>query len=580
MSELEPKAGEIEDLLRARNIEYRSTKGGKELGFACPNGCDDDRRPSEEFHCYINSETGLVHCFKCDFKGNFYNFKKGLLGENMGGEKTKLQKKGRPATKLSTIIGNAEKALDNEHKQYLLNRGITEESITKYHLGLYEDFKGDEWYTIPVYRDGELIDVKLRAATEGQLPKYKHLNAGARVDIYGRDELMKSSSDSVLICGGEFDKIIADQMNFKMPVITSTGGEPTFKEEWVVELLTRRRNIYICFDNDDTGVEAMTNLADKIIKLCPEASVFGIIPPDELGEHGDITDAYLKNYTAEQLLSQAELIGGSEPIDVDKFTEMGIDDIAKVLNLTIKNDYSTKVTTFLAMLTTYTENDQLNISFNGRSSSGKTYITLQVVELFPGMDVKTYGKTSPTSFYYSDDKDVVRTDENNARVIDLSRRILIFMDQLDSQLQTNLRPLLSHDSKRVQFRLTNKNSKGQNAAESGYILGFPATVFCSANVVLDEQEQTRCLLLSPDISFEKIDASLDLIEKKNANHTRFNDELLSNPDRRLLKDRILYIRSLHIEHIDIPESLHLKEAFLTSVALVIKAIAIRVIHVA
>lgn len=568
MPELVPQPGEVEALLQANGLDYRVTKGGREIGFSCPNGCDDDRRPGEEYHCNINSETGLFHCFKCSLKGNFYQFRKDILGEAISRERSTIsEKRGRPATKPATIVENAQKALDDEHKQYFLRRGITEASIQKCRLGFYEDHTGGKWYTIPIYKNGELIDVKLRNATDDQRPKYKHLCAGASVEVYGREELASSTSDGILICGGEFDKIIADQMDFGMPTITSTGGEPTFKDEWISDLLTRFRNIYICFDNDNTGAEAMTRLADKIIQHCPDASVFTITLPDTLGEHGDITDAFLKEYTAKQLLDLAKFVGGSEPIDMSKFTEMRIDDIAKVLDLTIKNDYSTKVTTFLAMLTAYTDDDQLNISFNGRSSSGKTYITLQVAELFPENDIKTYGKTSPTSFYYGDNGDIVNIDDNGARVIDLSRRILIFMDQLDSQLQANLRPLLSHDSKKVQFRLTNKNAKGQNAAENGYILGFPATVFCSASVILDEQEQTRFLLLSPDTSAEKIDASLDLIEKRNFNHSVFQDEIASNPRRKLLKDRILYIRGLHVKYIDIPEALHLKDAFIASTSI-------------
>ena len=565
MSELVPQPGEVEALLQAHGFDYRSTSNGREVGFSCPNGCDDDRRPSEEYHCSINSETGLMHCFKCNFKGNFYQFRKNILGEAVSNTKSTIgEKRGRPATKPATIVENAQKALNDERKQYLLNRGITEANIQKHRLGFYEDQVGGQWYTIPIYKNGELVDVKLRNAISEQIPKYKHLNAGVGVEIYGRDELASSLSDSVLICGGEFDKIIAEQMDFGMPVITSTGGEPTFKDEWVNDLLSRHRNVYICFDNDDTGAAAMVRLADKIIQNCPDVSVFTITLPDILGEHGDITDAFLKKYTAKQLLDLAKFVGGSEPIDVSKFTEMRIDDVAKVLDLTIKNDYNTKVTTFLAMLTAYTDDDQLNISFNGRSSSGKTYITLQVAELFPENDIKTYEKTSPTSFYYGDNSDIVNIDDNGARVIDLSRRILIFMDQLDSQLQANLRPLLSHDSKKVQFRLTNKNAKGQNSAENGYILGFPVTVFCSASVILDEQEQTRFLLLSPDTSAEKINASLDLIEKRNFNHNTFQNEIASNMERKLLKDRILYIRSLRIRYIDIPESLHLKDAFIAS----------------
>ena len=105
MPGVRPQPGEVESLLQAHGLSYRVMKNGQELGFPCPNGCDDDRRPSEEYHCNINSETGLMHCFKCDFKGNFYQFRKRVLGEVIVDNKAAVaEKRGRPATRPATIV--------------------------------------------------------------------------------------------------------------------------------------------------------------------------------------------------------------------------------------------------------------------------------------------------------------------------------------------------------------------------------------------------------------------------------------------------------------------------------------------
>lgn len=81
-----------------------------------------------------------------------------------------------------------------------------------------------------------------------------------------------------------------------------------------------------------------------------------------------------------------------------------IDEIEEVLSLTIMEDRENKLLTFFAMLSMYTEDAQLNISFNAPSSSGKTYIPLQVAQLFPSEDLMKLGNASPTSFFHEEGK--------------------------------------------------------------------------------------------------------------------------------------------------------------------------------
>ena len=64
----------------------------------------------------------------------------------------------------------------------------------------------------------------------------------------------------------------------------------------------------------------------------------------------------------------------------------------------------------------------MNISLNGRSSSGKTYITQEVAKLFPKMDWVTYNRISPTGLFHLEDE----KDEDGA--INLERKTLILLD--------------------------------------------------------------------------------------------------------------------------------------------------------
>ena len=131
-------------------------------------------------------------------------------------------------------------------------------------------------------------------------------------------------------------------------------------------------------------------LAGKIVKLLQNVSVYAVPIPEELGGKADLTDANKAGYTADQLLAKAELIAGDEPVEVESFKEMSSVDLQNILSLTIKFDNINKVIVFLAMLSAYTEENQLNIFLNARSSSGKTYIVTEIASLFPKMDVRKY----------------------------------------------------------------------------------------------------------------------------------------------------------------------------------------------
>jgi hypothetical protein len=218
------------------------------------------------------------------------------------------------------------------------------------------------------------------------------------------------------------------------------------------------------------------------------------------------------------------------------------------LGLTIKRDETNKIITFLAQLSAYTEDSQVNISFNAPSSTGKSFIPLEIVSLFPDEDVIKLGNCSPTAFYHEQGEyDKV----TNTIKVDLSRKILIFLDQPSTQLLERTRSLLSHDEKIIKAKITDKNQKGGNRTKTVAIKGFPAVIFCTAGLRLDEQEATRFLLLSPEISYEKIREAIYEKIKKEADSKSYKDNTESDPDRKLLKERILAIKEANIQEIKI-----------------------------
>ena len=552
--------GEVKTYLEKHGISKYKEKG-KELAFPCPfNSCDDDHRGGEEFHCNINTANGTYYCFKCGEKGNFVTLQK-YFGDY---EKSKRQAKRKKS--LTEVAKDCHTNLPEQYREYFNSREIKNESIDRFMLG-YGEFYGKFWLTIPVFSDATTVAyLKLRKLPEDNDNKTKYIvyPKSSKIALVGLYELQQSSSNDVLICEGELDRIVAIQNGASIPVVTC-GGAMVFKESWCELYLKHMRNIYICLDRDEAGQKATERLVEIIKRIIPNASIFNIKLPDEFGEHGDITN-YFNAYggnTNTLIEKYTQHIGGMQPIDITNQQEMTVDELAKVLNLTIKHDFDNKCITFLGMLLTYTENDQLNIMFNAASSTGKTYICSEVAKYFPANDVKMYGKTTPTAFYYNESLSKA-DEETSEKYIDLERKILVFTEQPDTKLLENLRAFLSHDNKRTPFAITNKGKNGANSAKEGYILGFSSTFFCTANMRMDEQEQTRSLILSPENNLEKIEAGIDNNLTRLSDEDSYDEHIKGEKMRQDLIDRIIYIKQQCVARIKLQDKDYIRQKFMES----------------
>jgi hypothetical protein len=226
--------------------------------------------------------------------------------------------------------------------------------------------------------------------------------------------------------------------------------------------------------------------------------------------------------------------------------------------LTIKKDEENKLISFLCQLSTYTEGSQFNISFNAPSSTGKSYIPTEIAKLFPPEDVIEIGYCSPTAFFH----DVGEYNkEQKSYLVDLSRKILIFLDQPHTMLLQHLRPVLSHDKKEICMKITDKNQKHGLKTKNILLRGYPSVIFCTAGLNIDEQETTRFLLLSPETNQEKIREAVYEKIVRETDYEAYKQWLEANPERQLLKERILAIRQEHIMEINICSSGVIMERF-------------------
>ena len=166
-------------------------------------------------------------------------------------------------------------------RAYLNGRGIPNEMIDLSLIGW------NGWrITIPIFNcDGELAFFKQAKDPDDKSDSPKMIAwPKGHLELYGWENLASDSSQ-IVICEGEFDRLVLEANGFK--AVTSTGGARAFKKEWAKEFESIPE-VYICFDNDEAG----RNGALSVGRLIPHAKLVEL--PNEVGDGGDVTDYFVR----------------------------------------------------------------------------------------------------------------------------------------------------------------------------------------------------------------------------------------------------------------------------------------------
>jgi len=233
----------------------------------------------------------------------------------------------------------------------------------------------------------------------------------------------------------------------------------------------------------------------------------------------------------------------------DLTRELTWEELAVILNTSIKRDRPAKLITFCGMLLNQTNEDQLNIGYQAESSTGKSYIPIEVSTLFPEHETELIASASPTAFYHDGGQ---WDPERKAIIKDLAHKNLIFLDMPHFQLLEKLRPMLSHDKQELRYMITDKSQKHGLKTKNVIIKGYPSVFFCSTKQDPDEQEKTRMILLSPSVDQEKLVESLELAALRKSNSEEYKRVIQQDFRRIWLQTRIRGIRQGGIKDVVIP----------------------------
>lgn len=300
---------DVQDLaayLASKSIAVHRAHGNEVTAhcFFCPDG-----DPKGKGKLYLNVESWLYDCKRCGEAGN----RKTLLA-HFGDEDSLEHVVGQDPMMRRRLLTEAchvahQWLLANEPMlQYLLDRGLTAETITRKqygyvprNLGLSGELPsyiagqakvadllaagvitphGKEFFNhalvLPYWSHGSVIQLRARPFLDG---RYRTA-AGDDARLYNADSL--HGADQVVVTEGEFDADMLEQTLLDSGDRTLQGtavvGLPGVNAwpDGFIEALASVRRVFIGFDPDDVGIKAAHKLKEelgqraRIIQLPPE----------------------------------------------------------------------------------------------------------------------------------------------------------------------------------------------------------------------------------------------------------------------------------------------------------------------
>lgn len=230
-------------------------------------------------------------------------------------------------------------------------------------------------------------------------------------------------------------------------------------------------------------------------------------------------------------------------------TEDPLEYIVKYVSKRVKHEETLIKLSTIVMVSAYTPNP-LNIALESPQSEGKSYSLVEVSKIFPRNDVWDLGGMTPKVLtrekgYLVDketginiDKDIkdlkdsisvlgnseedkekrkeLRSElhdlmKNSVKIVDMSGKILLFLEAPKTDTFSILRPILSRDKYEVEYKFVDRAYKnGPLVTMEARIRGWPVAVYASADAPkgnIWDQIRSRFIIVSPNMTKKKYKAA-------------------------------------------------------------------------
>jgi len=148
----------------------------------------------------------------------------------------------------------------------------------------------------------------------------------------------------------------------------------------------------------------------------------------------------------------------------------------------------------------------LNLNLSQVWSSGRTAISVAMADLLPEGNAWLLGGLSPTALTHERGE---WDEKERAFVVNLDKKLLVFLENPDPKTLQKLRPLLSHDRREIMYRYTDRTPKGSLRTMTSVLRGWPGVIFCGLQMPATEEYSSRWITASPDVTKDKIGAVID-----------------------------------------------------------------------
>lgn len=193
-------------------------------------------------------------------------------------------------------------------KKFQRLRGLSVDTLARFQIGYDEQTRA---FTIPVRDyDGNIINVR-RYQPDPQDGRRKiwSVRGHGEPALYPIEVL--DESQEILLCEGEWDALLANQLGFA--AITRTGTADTWKSSW--NNMFKGKDVWICHDMDTKGQKANGQMARELRGFASDVVIVKL-PYETDKKHGkDLTDYFhVDGHTAEDFV---ELIDDAMPRSED-----------------------------------------------------------------------------------------------------------------------------------------------------------------------------------------------------------------------------------------------------------------------
>ena len=274
----------------------------------CPSPTHEDKKGSFSITkdgntcycqgCEINNGFGLLRALTGS-KENAINWLKNNSFYDIAREK--YIQKSIPLDK--TFEESVQVAHDNLYKpmfsnqlEYLYSRGLTTETIKKFHIGYANhEFPHNNFthrFLIPVISaESKILSLIGRAGNDNQEPKYIKLSKeeGSGLPLgYQHFDKAFINKRPIWLVEGEFDAISLEQNGHCAIAIGSVNPNQIF---W--QLLRKDTHLVVCFDNDDAGQTMIKGFIGKLLQYTLSISI--AVLPDDCKDYSQVLEENQEN---------------------------------------------------------------------------------------------------------------------------------------------------------------------------------------------------------------------------------------------------------------------------------------------